>query len=107
MKAPLYLLLTCFALMLFQNSFSQAICGFDAAHNKKMKEDPDYRRNVLAGEASIRTYITNHPKLMLTPGSITPGKGRPPPTPLGSPPYTIPVAVPVIHTGGLVPGTYI
>src|SRR5258708_27037155 len=106
MKAPLYLLLTCFALMLFQNSFSQAICGFDAAHNKKMKEDPDYRRNVLAGEASIRTYITNHPKLMLAPGSITPDKVGAPPTPLGSPPYTIPVVVHVVHTGGVVGSIY-
>src|SRR5258708_33900376 len=99
MKAPLYLLLTCFALMLFQNSFSQAICGFDAAHNKKMKEDPDYRRNVLAGEASIRTYITNNPKLMLPPGPITPEQVGAPPPPLGSPPQTIPARGPLLHTG--------
>src|SRR5258708_12834771 len=97
MKAPLYLLLTCFALMLFQNSFSQAICGFDAAHNKKMKEDPDYRRKVLAGEASIRPYITNPPKLMLAPGPMTPHKVPAPPPPPDTPPHTTPPPRTLLH----------
>src|SRR5882757_7853317 len=102
MKTTLQLLLTCLTLFLFQNSFSQAICGFDAVHARKMKEDPSYRKNILAGEASIRTYIANHPKLTQIPRSITPDGITAPPTTLGAPLYTIPVVVHVIHTGGAV-----
>ncbi|HMH24610.1 MAG TPA: M43 family zinc metalloprotease [Puia sp.] len=132
MKITRSLLLTGVVLLCFQWSFSQAICGFDAVHNRKMKEDASYRRNVLAGEASIRNYTQQHPGLGTTPkniapdqhgaiapdqhgakaitgssatsGAITPaGTG---PVTLGSPPYTIPVVVHVMHTGGAVGSMY-
>ena len=105
MKTILHLILSFFTLLLFQDSFSQAICGFDAVHARKMKEDPAYRKNVLAGEASIRTYIATHPQLTLPPKSITIDKAGTP-TPLSIPLYTIPVIVHVMHTGGAVGSIY-
>ncbi|HWK03905.1 MAG TPA: M43 family zinc metalloprotease [Puia sp.] len=111
MKTTLQLLLTCLTLFLFQNSFSQAICGFDAVHARKMKEDPSYRKNILAGEASIRTYIANHPQLTQPPKSVTVDKAGAPttlgtPSTLGTPLYTIPVVVHIVHTGGAVGSVY-
>ena len=107
MKTVLQLLLTSLiALLLFQDSFSQAICGFDAVHARKMKEDPAYRKNIQAGEASIRTYIANHPQLTQPPKSVTVDKAGAPTTLGGSPLYTIPVVVNVVHTGGAVGSIY-
>src|SRR5882757_320951 len=99
MRPTLYCLLTALALLLFQITFSQAICGFDAVHTRKLKEDQAYRKNVLTGESTIRTYIQNHPPLTPTPKKITPDQAGAPVI-LGSPLYTIPVVVHVVHTGG-------
>jgi len=105
MKIIRSLILTGAVLLCYQWSFSQAICGFDIVHNKKMKEDPSYRQDVRAGEASIRNYILQHPQLAAPPKNIAiTGAGAP--TTLGSPPYTIPVVVHVIHTGGAVGTVY-
>jgi hypothetical protein len=105
MKFTRSLILTGSVLLCFQWSFSQAICGFDAVHNKKMKEDAGYRKAVLANEASIHNYILQHPRLSASPKTIVldqPGA----PTTLGSPPYSIPVVVHVMHTGGVVGSIY-
>ncbi|HXB90809.1 MAG TPA: M43 family zinc metalloprotease, partial [Puia sp.] len=119
MKRPLHLLLTVLTLFFFQHSFSQAICGFDIMHARKMKEDPGYRKNVLASENSIREYLRQHPVMAPPPRTITPNSSNPAspgstgrgvtsgnptvtsgnPTNLGGPPYTIPVVVNVINTG--------
>src|ERR1700730_295533 len=110
MQTKSFILAAC-TLLLFQWSFSQAICGFDAIHQKKMKEDPVYRKNVLAGEASILKYLRAHPVLKLAPSKITADKlGIPQqgvrPSILGTALYTIPVVVHVVHTGGPVGSIY-
>jgi hypothetical protein len=96
-NAPL-LLLFCL-LGLFQHALAQPLCGFDVMHAKRMKEDPQYRKNIQAGETSIRTYIQQHPGLLIrrTPSQkiVT---GSPAQTLGGS--YTIPVVIHVISTGG-------
>ncbi len=104
MKRPLHLLLTVLTFFFVQHSFSQAICGFDIMHARKMKQDPVYRKNVLASENSIREYIRQHPVLAPPPRTIKITSGNPPttsgnPINLGGPPYTIPVVVNVINTG--------
>lgn len=106
MRTTLYLLLTSFILLISLDSFSQAICGFDAAHRQKMQTDPVYRKNVLAGEATIRTYIEHHPATKHIPGAVTTEGVAPPSTPLSSTLYTIPVVVHVIHTGGIIGTIY-
>lgn len=97
-------------LLLGLAAFSQPICGFDIVHKRKMSADPIYRQHVLANEASIRRYIQQHPLLpgkTATAGQNTPlGQNSPSPTPLSGPPYTIPVVVHVIHTGGAVGTIY-
>ena len=105
MKTIQHLLLSCFALLFFQASFSQAICGFDVVHARKMKEDPTYRKNVLAGQATIRTYLANHPQLTQPPKSVTIDKAGTP-IPLSTPLYIIPVVVHVMSTGGAVGSIY-
>jgi len=105
MRPTLYVLLTALALLFFQTTFSQAICGFDAVHTRKLKEDQTYRKNVLAGESTIRTYIQNHPILTPPTRKITPDKVGVP-VPLSSPLYTIPVVVHIVHTGGAVGSLY-
>jgi hypothetical protein len=112
MRTTLCLLLTSFILLLSLDSFSQAICGFDAAHRQKMQNDPTYRKNVLAGEVAIRTFIQQHPRTKPAPGTITIDKSGSPtttlgnPSPLGGAPYLIPVVVHVIHTGGAIGTIY-
>ncbi len=106
MRPVLYYLLTALALLLFQFTFSQAICGFDIVHSRKMKEDQAYRRNVLAGEATIRTYIRAHPTLAHTPKKITTEQAAGAPVSSGSPLYTIPIVVHVVHTGGYLGSIY-
>ena len=122
MKPTLSLILTTLVLLLAQYSFAQPICGFDGAHAKMMKENPAYRRNVLAGEASIRAYIQQHPIIsrpsprtvttdkkasspILTSGSSTPSSGTTTPIALSAL-YTIPVVINVIHTGGPIGSIY-
>jgi len=118
MKNISLLLLTGFFLCVAQTSFSQAICGFDAIHAKKMKEDPVYRKNIQAGEAFIREYIRSHPRETQTPHTYIQGSkagtpattGNPAPlgtpVPLGTALYTIPVVVHVVHTGGVIGTLY-
>jgi hypothetical protein len=127
MKTTLSLILAGFALLFFQYSAAQAICGFDAVHARKMKEDPSYRKNVLAGETSIREYIRQHPIIAPATHHITTASGNPViasgnpaatsanpvitsggPTAhtLSGPPYSIPVVVHVIHTGGAIGTIY-
>lgn len=112
MRTTLYrLFFTGFALLLFLNSFSQAICGFDIVHRQALKTDPTYRKNVQSGEAAIRTYIQHHPPTSHTPGAIIMDRSGSPTTVLGTPTplaalYTIPVVVHVIHTGGAVGTIY-
>jgi Pregnancy-associated plasma protein-A len=126
MKINLSLILTCFVLLFVQYSFSQAICGFDLMHARKMKEDAVYRKNVLSGEASIREFIKQHPAFRPSPTSLNPDNAAPgvaanaqirtsgnPVVTLGNPTahplsalYNIPVVVQVIHTGGAVGSIY-
>ncbi|GGB15260.1 zinc-dependent metalloprotease [Puia dinghuensis] len=99
MKSRPNILITCLLGLLTQCSFAQPICGFDGAHAQLMKENPQYLRNVQEGEASLRTYIQQHPELMIRRNSrkiVTGGRGA---YTLSSP-YQIPVVVHVIHTGG-------
>jgi len=109
-KTP-YVLLVCLLLLFVQHAFSQAICGFDAIHARKMKEDPAYRKQVLASEATIREYIRLHPlpaipKRSPASNTIIQGSKANPVTLGGSPLYTIPVVIHVVHTGGAVGTIY-
>ncbi len=66
-------------------------------HAKRMKEDPQYRKNIQTGETSIQSYIQQHPGLLIRrspSGKIVTGG---PAQPLGSS-YMIPVVVHVIST---------
>ena len=104
MKTNRSLALTGMLLLLAHAVFSQAICGFDAVHNKRLQKDPSYRQNVLDGEAAIRTYLRQHPKLGQPRTTIVQGvPGNPAPL---SALYTIPVVVHVIHTGGAIGTIY-
>src|SRR5882724_3893526 len=89
------LILTAFALFLYCISFSQPICGFDQIHGKKMKEDSVYRNKVFNYESHLREYIRQHSNLLNQKGPKT-----------LSGPYTIPVVVHVVHTGGAVGSIY-
>jgi len=73
-------------------AFSQAICGFDHMHAKRMAEDPGYRKSIRASEENLRQYIENHP---LSPS------GR-----VNAAPYTIPVVIHIVHTGGAIGSIY-
>src|SRR5579871_3453408 len=105
MKSPYLLLLSFFCLFALQ-AIAQPICGFDAAHAKRMKEDPEYRTRVQSGETSLRNYIRQHPELLIrrTPNTKTiTGSGRP--QTLGSS-YQIPIVVHIINTGGDIGSIY-
>ena len=100
-----YLLLFLLALSLHGAVFSQAICGFDEVHHQRLQTDAGYRQRVQAGEAAIRQYILQHPRL----GQSTPiavNKAGAPVTTLGGPPYTIPVVVHIVHTGNAIGTIY-
>jgi pregnancy-associated plasma protein-A len=102
-KTPGILLIGIVLGLLSQPASAQFTCGFDRMHDRLMKENPQYRRNVQAVEASIHTYLQQHPELLhRTPRkAVTGGRGI---TLGGS--YTIPVVVHVIHTGGEVGSIY-
>jgi Pregnancy-associated plasma protein-A len=104
MKITKRLILTGLVLLIVQWVFSQPICGFDAMHRRKLKEDPAYRQHVLDGEASIRAYLRTHPKLAQPPPSITITGS--PKTLTGTALYTIPVVVHVVHTGDVIGTIY-
>ena len=71
---------------------AQPICGFDGLHNKLLKEDPAYRKAVLAQEEGIRKYIDAHKNQVMQKTA--------------APLYVIPVVVHVIHTGGAIGTIY-
>jgi len=105
MKTHRSLTLTGILLLLAHAVFSQAICGFDIVHNRRLQKDPVYHQNVLDGEAAIRSYIRQHPKLGQPRRPIVQGAPGGPATPLSAL-YTIPVVVHVIHTGGAIGTIY-
>ncbi len=93
-------------LMCSLSALAQPLCGFDAMHARKIKEDPQYRKNVQAVETSIHSWLQLHPGGLLknTPKKAVTG-GSPIHT-LGGPPYMIPVVVHVINTGGAIGTIY-
>ena len=106
MRPTLYLLLAALSLLSSHFTFSQAICGFDVVHNRKLKEDRNYQKHVSAGESAIQTYTQAHPNQIQLPKSVT-GEKAGVPIPLGGGPlYTIPVVVHVVHTGGAIGSIY-
>jgi hypothetical protein len=103
MKNNQILLLTLLFLTLHKLSWSQAICGFDDVHNQRMQTDASYRQRVKEGESAIRLYLQQHPKIG-QPSRITVNNiGA---HPLGGPPYTIPLVVHIVHTGGAIGTIY-
>ncbi len=92
-------------LFALQVSYAQPICGFDEAHQQRMKTDSVYRTQVLKYESSIRTYIETHKNLSRPAATTTNSFGATPGT-LGTALYTIPVVVHVVHTGGAVGTIY-
>ena len=76
-------------------SFSQPRCGFDQIHQEKMKNDPQYKKNILQQQEQVKQYIQKN-KSWLTARSNSPQ----------APLYTIPVVVHVIHTGGAIGTIY-
>jgi hypothetical protein len=99
-----YLLLAFIALMIHLTASSQAVCGFDDIHHQRLATDAVYRQHVQVGEASLRQYIQQHPRLGHS-SPITTDKTAAPIT-LGGPPYTIPVVVHIVHTGGAIGSIY-
>lgn len=79
--------------MTFSVVSAQPPCGFDLAHEKLLRTDPGFARQMELNEASIRAYIAAHPE-WLRPASRTEAS------------YTIPVVVHVMHTGGAVGSIY-
>ena len=76
-------------------SFAQPTCGFDQIHQEKMKNDPQYRNNILQHQEQVKQYIQKN-KSWLSARTNSPQ----------APLYTIPVVVHVIHTGGAVGSIY-
>lgn len=106
MKQIYLLLATIVLLLIHKASFSQAICGFDGVHRHRLQSDTDLRQKLKTDESSIRQYIQQNPRLGHSKPIITnkvPGGG---PVTLSGPPYTIPVVVHVIHTGGAIGSLY-
>lgn len=102
----IYLLLVVTIMLLLSNvSFSQAICGFDDIHHYRLQTDATYRQHLQDGETAIRQYIRQHPRLGQAKPIIVDKAGAPA-TPLSGPPYTIPVVVHIVHTGGAVGSIY-
>jgi hypothetical protein len=74
---------------------SQAICGFDIIHHKKMLTDPAYRKAVIDNEKSVQRYLSKNKSKL---SARTTGTNEVL--------YTIPVVVHVMHTGGPVGSIY-
>lgn len=85
----LHLLVTLVLSLAVQSAFSQFNCASDLIHDRKLKEDSTYRKNVeqtlVALQKNIQTQRVNR--------SVNAWFG------LASATYTIPVAVHIIHTG--------
>src|SRR5882672_3939930 len=105
MRNSYLLFATIIMLLLYHAGYSQAICGFDDIHHRHLQTDAAYRQRVQAGEAAIRQYIRQHPRLG-QPSHITIDQVPPSPTTLSGPPYTIPVVVHIVHTGGAIGSIY-
>jgi Pregnancy-associated plasma protein-A/Secretion system C-terminal sorting domain len=95
------LILTAIALLLFYISHSQAICGFDQLHGRRMKSDPVYRKNILDYESNLRKSIQQLSAGKTNTPSVLSGT-----TTLGTALYTIPVVVHIVHTGGALGSIY-
>lgn len=80
------------SLFLFQSSFSQSRCGFEAAIGRAMLTDPQYAENLRRMDESLRQIIE---------AQKTQRGGA-----VQSTIYTIPTVVHVIHTGGAVGSSY-
>ena len=108
MKTTPKLILVCLLLGIFIHPvFAQPICGFDIAHARQMRQNAQYRKNVLATEAYIHTYIQQHPGILQGHGRKVVTGGNPAnPVHTLSGPYQIPVVVHVIHTGGAIGSIY-
>jgi hypothetical protein len=74
---------------------SQAICGFDIIHHKRMQTDSLYRRAVNENEKAIQRYLLKNKSNLSARTTGTNAVS-----------YTIPVVVHVIHTGGPVGSIY-
>lgn len=85
--------LTALALLLSYFSFAQPICGFDQVHGRRMSTDSVYRNKIRHYESGLR--ITAQQYL-----------NRPKQSHVLSGPYTIPVVVHVVHTGGAIGSIY-
>ncbi|HEY4336669.1 MAG TPA: zinc-dependent metalloprotease [Puia sp.] len=81
------------------HSIAQPICGFDGANAKMKITDPQYKLNVERANNSIRTYLQQHPELLIRRNDrkVVTSSGHPQTL---SSSYQIPVVVHVIHTGG-------
>lgn len=75
-------------------AFAQPPCAFDIHHNRLLRSDPAYSRQVEQNEQTIRQIIQAHPEW------LRPGTQR------LTASYTIPVVVHVMHTGGAVGTIY-
>jgi hypothetical protein len=91
MKITLRLFAVLFLCFSSWTAFSQAICGFDNMHARRMA-DPAYRKAIRASEENLRQYIDNHPGQSSARGSLGP--------------YTIPVVIHIVHTGGAIGSIY-
>lgn len=80
------ILLLMLAINLMSVSYAQHLCAFDEIHEQKLKDDPEYARQIRENEQQIRDYRRKHPELYVA--------GR-----TNEPIYTIPVVVHVMHTG--------
>ena len=88
------ILLACIAILwqLTTSVYAQPPCGFDEVHNKLLKTDPVFARQIEQNEVNIRRFIETHPELR--------SGSRP------SAVVTIPVVVHVMHTGGAIGSIY-
>lgn len=79
-----------------QSVYSQALCGFDAAHQDMMNSNASYSQNVTQMNADIATWIASQPNAN---SLVTVTSG-------GDTIYEIPLVVHVMHTGGNVGTIY-
>ena len=82
-------------LMVGFTAASQAICGFDEVHQRRMQRDPAYKRAVEETELSVQRYISKNKSRLSARTTGTNAVA-----------YTIPVVVHVMHTGGAVGTIY-
>src|SRR5687768_880151 len=100
MKNPSIGVLLIVCLFCVQSTFSQAVCGFDATHDKALNADTAYRSTMRLNEARIQTIIQEQQARK----AMAPANGRMSNAHVVL--YNIPVVVHVVHTGGAVGSTY-